>query len=60
MVARGDLLAVDADLAVTLADSGKLLATATQVMVYVDLGERKPCRVPDHLRSPIVEFERLV
>lgn len=34
-----------------------LLATATQVMVNVDLAARRPCPVPDRVRAAIETFE---
>lgn len=47
------------DYAVTKpAAKDQLLATATQVMVYVDLAARRPLRVPDFFRTAIANFER--
>lgn len=45
--------------AVTKQPSGDLLATATQIMVYVDADARRPMRVPDEIRLPITRFEDL-
>lgn len=44
--------------AVTKPDSGELLATANQVLVYIDLDARKPLRVPDEVRASVNQFER--
>jgi acyl-CoA thioester hydrolase len=35
----------------------ELLATSTQVMVYIDLEHRRPCPVPDTMRASISKFE---
>jgi len=43
--------------AVVLVKDGVELATATQVMVNVDLAARRPCAVPDRVRSKIQAFE---
>lgn len=45
--------------AVTKPDGEELLATATQVMVYVDLAARRPLRIPDNYREAIGKFEGL-
>ena len=34
-----------------------LMVTAHQTLVYVDLGERKACPVPDEFRAPVLAFE---
>jgi acyl-CoA thioester hydrolase len=44
--------------AVTKAPDQTLLATATQVMVNVDLEARRPHRVPEPVRSAVEAFER--
>jgi acyl-CoA thioester hydrolase len=43
--------------AVTKPQGDELLATATQVLVYVDLAARKPERIPDEIRTAIEQFE---
>jgi acyl-CoA thioester hydrolase len=45
------------EFAVIGADGGRLLATARQVMVNVDLVKRKPVAVPEHMRHRIEAFE---
>ncbi len=44
--------------AVTKSPTGQLLATARQVMVNVDLAQRKPCPVPDRVRAAVAAFEQ--
>lgn len=43
--------------AVTKPEDETLLATAMQVLVYVDLAARKPLRVPDPIRDAVDTFE---
>lgn len=39
------------------ADDGRHLAESNQVMVYVDLEQRRPLRVPDVYRDAVAQFE---
>lgn len=45
------------EFAVTTPDEGELLATATQVLVNVDLEKRISVPIPDAVRNPIIAFE---
>lgn len=45
------------EFAVQKAADGRLLATATQVMVNVDLAERRPAAVPEDVRAAVERFE---
>jgi acyl-CoA thioester hydrolase len=42
------------------ADSGEHLASATQVVVAIDLGERRPLPIPAHYRASVQEFDHEV
>jgi acyl-CoA thioester hydrolase len=56
-VARIGTSSMTFEFAVTNAANGHLLATATQVMVNVDLAQRRPCPVPQRVRDLIMGFE---
>ena len=45
------------EFAVVHNETDTLLATATQVLVFVDLDKRKPLRVPDAVRTNVETFE---
>lgn len=58
-VARLGRSSMTFEFAVVLADgSDRLLATATQTMVNVDLARRRPEPVPDEVRAAIERFEQ--
>jgi acyl-CoA thioesterase FadM len=38
-------------------EDDQLMVTATQTLVLVDLGERRPAEIPDEYRSLIHSFE---
>lgn len=57
-VARVGSSSITFEFAVVAPGDGRLLATAVQVLVNVDLLHRRACPVPDEVRSAIDAFER--
>jgi acyl-CoA thioester hydrolase len=57
-VARVGSSSITFEYAVTDPHEGELLATATQVLVNVDLAARASVRIPDSVRGPIERFEQ--